>query len=311
MNRIAGLILAIMAAGVGLLLNLSTARPSTAVLPRHQPALAASTRFAIIGDYGLAGAGETGVSAIIRDWGAEFILTTGDNNYPAGASSTIDVNIGQYYAGYIGNYQGIYGSGAVENRFFPSPGNHDWIPGLQPYLDYFSLPGNERYYRTRQGAVEFFMLDSDSSEPDGAASDSIQAIWLQNALNDSEAVWKVVVFHHAPYSSGLHGNCAWMQWPFAAWGANAVVAGHDHTYERLEVDGIPYFVNGLGGASRYDFYTIPPQSLVRYNAAFGAMLGEVTPEVLVFSFVNVNGEQVDQIVLHQPAAIFLPLLIEP
>lgn len=311
MHKIAGLILAVMVAGVGMLLHLSTARSSTAVLPMHQPVLATSTRFAVIGDYGLAGAGEMDVAGIIQDWGAQYVLTAGDNNYPGGASTTIDANIGQYYASYIGNYQGIYGGGAAENCFFPSPGNHDWIPGLQPYLDYFTLPGNERYYRTRQGVVEFFMLDSDPNEPDGMASDSNQAVWLQNALNDSNAAWKVVMFHHAPYSSGPHGNCAWMQWPFAAWGVDAVVAGHDHTYERLEVDGIPYFVNGLGGASRYDFYTIPAQSIVRYNAAFGAMLGEVTAETLVFSFVNINGEQVDQIVLHQPAVVYLPVVLQP
>ena len=40
-----------------------------------------------------------------------------------------------------------------------------------------------------------------------------------------------------------------MQWPFAAWGADAVLSGHAHAYERIERDGIVYFVNGLGGRS--------------------------------------------------------------
>ena len=39
-----------------------------------------------------------------------------------------------------------------------------------------------------------------------------------------------------------------MQWPFKDWGADAVLTGHDHIYERLLVNGIPYFVNGIGGA---------------------------------------------------------------
>lgn len=311
MSRIACQVFGMVLVGMGIVLSASLLSSNAESFPVHQPALESATRFAIIGDFGLAGAGEEGVSALIENWGAEYILTAGDNNYPGGATSTMDFNIGQYYAGSIGNYHGAYGPGAVENRFFPSPGNHDWIPGLQPYLDYFTLPGNERYYRVSQGMVEFFMLDSDPNEPDGNTADSIQGAWLQKALNDSQAVWKVVIFHHAPYSSGPHGNCAWMQWPFAAWGADAVVAGHDHTYERLEVDGIPYFVNGLGGASRYDFYIIPTSSIVRYNAEFGAVLGEVTPEVLAFSFVNIKGEQVDQMVLVQPAAVFLPQVMQP
>ena len=35
--------------------------------------------------------------------------------------------------------------------------------------------------------------------------------------------------------------------------ADAVLSGHAHTYERIQRDGIVHFVNGLGGAERYDF----------------------------------------------------------
>ncbi len=84
-------------------------------------------------------------------------MTTGDNNYPDGAAATIDENIGQYYADFIYPYTGSYGTGAASNRFFPSLGNHDWYTtGAMPYLDYFALPGNERYYRFTRGPVEFF-----------------------------------------------------------------------------------------------------------------------------------------------------------
>ena len=37
------------------------------------------------------------------------------------------------------------------------------------------------------------------------------------------------------------------QWPYGEWGADAVLAGHDHTYERLFINGVTYFVNGMGG----------------------------------------------------------------
>ena len=45
-----------------------------------------------------------------------------------------------------------------------------------------------------------------------------------------------------------------------AMGATAVLAGHDHDYERLIIDGLPYFVNGLGGGGIYQFTTPVPGS---------------------------------------------------
>lgn len=63
------------------------------------------------------------------------------------------------------------------------------------------------------------------------------------------------MLHHAPFSSGSsHGSNPRVQWPFQAWGADVVLSGHDHLYERiLKTGGFPYFVNGLGGASIYGF----------------------------------------------------------
>lgn len=79
--------------------------------------------------------------------------------------------------------------------------------------------------------------------------------WLQDALGNSTAPWKVVMLHHAPFSSGTsHGSNPRTQWPFQTWGADVVLSGHDHLYERiLKNGGFPYFVNGLGGASIYGF----------------------------------------------------------
>ena len=85
-----------------------------------------------------------------------------------------------------------------------------------------------------------------------------------------------------------------MQWPFSSWGADAVIAGHDHTYERLEEDGIPYFVNGVGGAGRYYFEDILDGSLVRYNAEYGAMRVEATDTYILFEFITLAGEVVDR-----------------
>ena len=122
-----------------------------------------SVRFAVIGDYGLAGEHLDAVAKLVKNWQPDIILTVGDNNYPEGEAATIDENIGAYFHEFIFPYTGVYGEGAQENRFFPALGNHDWNTlGAQPYLDYFPLPGNERYYDFVWGPVHFFAIDSDS-----------------------------------------------------------------------------------------------------------------------------------------------------
>ncbi len=257
-------------------------------------------RFAVIGDFGWAGPDELAVFELIESWQVDFIITTGDNNYRNGEAETIDENIGQYYHAYIGTYQGEFGPGSPENRFFPSMGNHDWNAraGYEPHVTYFSLPGNERYYDIVVGSVHLYFLNSDTNEPDGVGRSSVQAEWLQTTLADSREAWQLTVMHHPAYSSGHHGSTEWMQWPFADWGVDAVLAGHDHLYERLEVDGIPYFTNGLGGSpARYDFTFVLPESLVRYNEMHGAMLVEATSDWIRFDFISVEGELIDSFTL--------------
>lgn len=260
-------------------------------------------RFAVIGDYGAARQSEADVADLVKSWDPDFIVTTGDNNYEDGAASTIDKNVGQFYHDFIAPYKGSYGAGADVNRFFPALGNHDWeTPGARPYLDYFTLPGNERYYDFVQGPVHFFVLDSDPSEPDGVTSTSIQANWLREKLAASTERWKVVYFHHSPYSSGLeHGSTEYMQWPFQAWGASAVLSGHDHGYERVVRNGFPYFVNGVGGKSLYPFWIVHVSgSQVRYNDDYGAMLVEASSSSIRFQFITRSGAMMDFYKLNAP-----------
>jgi tartrate-resistant acid phosphatase type 5 len=251
-------------------------------------------RFAVIGDYGVDTQPARDVAALVASWRPDFILTTGDNNYPSGAAETIDRHIGALYHPFIAPYRGSYGPGATVNRFFPSLGNHDWLAGALPYLDYFSLPGNERYYDVEWGPVHIFALDSDPHEPDGVDKASLQARWLQNQLASSTACWNIVYMHHPPFSSGPHGSTPWMQWPYRSWGADVVFAGHDHTYERIYHDGLPYIVNGLGGNMPYPFGTVVPESQVRFNGDVGAMLVEATNEQLTLSFITRTGQMIDR-----------------
>ena len=176
-------------------------------LVRDSADVGGRTHFAAIGDYGFAGPDEEAVADMVKATQPEFIATLGDNNYPLGAADSIDLNIGLFYHDYIAPYVGRFGCGAARNRFFPALGNHDWMTAdARPYLDYFALPGNERYYDVVWGAVHLFALDSDPSEPDGIKADSAQAAWLKRELAASTARWKIVYMHHAPYSSGPHGS---------------------------------------------------------------------------------------------------------
>ncbi|RJQ37350.1 hypothetical protein C4552_01130 [Candidatus Parcubacteria bacterium] len=253
-----------------------------------------TARFAVIGDFGIAGQNEADVANLVKSWNPDLVVTTGDNNYFSGKASTIDQNIGQYYREFIYPYVGSYGTGSTVNRFFPSLGNHDWdAPGIQPYLDYFALPGNERYYEFIWGPVHFFVLDSDEREPDGITSTSVQAQWLQQALAASAAPWKIVILHHPPYTSGYHGSDEIVQWPFREWGAHAVLAGHAHVYERVIRNGLPYIVNGVGGAEIHAFKTPICGSESRHNADFGAMLAEANTTALTFSMISRSGAVVD------------------
>jgi len=277
-----------------------TDAPQASETPPPIPVGETPVLFAVIGDFGQAGRHAFAVAEMIDSWHVDFIVTTGDNNYPDGEASTMDENIGQYYHRYIGDYKGQYNRGSETNRFFPSLGNHDWsLDNIDPYLDYFTLPGNERYYDVAFSPAHIFILDIDPHEPDGVGVSSDQAAWLKDALAASEDTWNIVVMHHPPYSSGLHGPSDWAQWPYKEWGADVVLAGHDHTYERLEVDGLLYLVNGLGGhAARYDFYNILPQSQLRYNANWGAQRVQVTSQWITFEFINILGEVIETVTLN-------------
>ena len=269
-----------------------------------------------IGDYGSAGANELAVSTLVKSWDPDFVVTSGDNNYTAGAANTIDANIGQYYAKFIYPYTGGYAllageTAATANQFWPVLGNRDWDGTADPllpthYTDYFTLPNNERYYDFVVGDVHFFMLDSgfDSTlvnrEPDGITQYTIQYDWWAARMAQSTAKWKIVVLHHPPYSNttGKTTIGAPLQWDYKAKGADLVIAGHAHNYERLLVDGLPYIVNGAGGYSISDTFIVSPvDSVLRYNTAYGALKVTVSSAEFKAEFINVSGTVIDTLTL--------------
>ncbi|MDB4271054.1 metallophosphoesterase [bacterium] len=261
--------------------------------------------FAAFGDYGSGSQNQANVANLVANVAPDFIITTGDNRYNVLA---MDETVGQFYCDYLnnsGNGPNCEGGNSQTNSFFPSTGNHDYTDGggINEYQSYFELPGtgvstsgtssSELYYDFVIGPVHFFTIDSYATL-NSPTEKIIQKNWLQEQLAASAVAWKIVYFHHAPFSSAdRHGSDPQMQWPFNIWGADAVIAGHDHTYERLQIGGIPYFVTGLGGLSVRNFGTPVAGSQVRYNGDFGSMFGEATNTSLIFRFINVQGELID------------------
>ncbi len=248
-------------------------------------------RFAMIGDAGSGDHNAAAVSDLVHGWGVDFVITVGDNNYPGGEAETIDEKIGQFWHDFIHPYLGEYGEGAEENRFWPALGNHDWNPeiGVDAHTDYFELPGNERYYDLVRGPVHLFCIDSDIHEPDSMYADGVQAQWLEEVLTDSTAPWKLVYQHHPPYSSGHYGPDVNRQWPHAEWGVDVLMAGHEHDYERLHVDGVTHVIGGIGGVATRPLRELYDGSQVAWSARHGAVLVELSETWGTFSALDTLG----------------------
>lgn len=233
------------------------------------------------------------VSVLAKSLEGDFIMHMGDTNYPTGDPVTIQDNLLKYYGGYI------------PQSFYVAFGNHDIISdgavALQTILTrQASLNSGLTYYdfiprSGRSNAEEplhIFVLDS-NGDP------AVQGPWLQARLATS-SLWNVVVLHEAPYTSDashVPGNANW-RLPYETWGANLVLSGHAHNYERLLVNGLQYITCGLGGAPKRGFAPVPVTgSQFRYSDFYGCLYVTATEHNLQVSFYNTLGEVVDSIEL--------------
>lgn len=274
---------------------------------------AQSVRFAVIGDYGVNNSNQANVAARVLASNPDLITTVGDNTYFTGNNAAADFanwdrTQGKYYAPYIRlpSNSAYAAQGSATNRFFPTMGNHDWDEGVTSYTNYFSLPGNERYYTFSQGPVQFFMLSSDPREPDGNSVGSTQYNWFVNQIAQSTARWQVVMFHH-PFqtSTGSHAPANWMNWGFQNFGVDAVFSGHNHFMERLDFGGIPWFVTGSSGNSLYNFNAVSPNSRFRNNTDFGFMMVNADNNIMNFQFINTAGTVLHSYSIPAPSAAAL------
>jgi hypothetical protein len=262
---------------------------------------------------------------------------------PADGTDKYDFTVGRKFCDFLnGAAPGPLcptGGDSPTNRFVPAPGNHDHMVGdgggpISNYLDYFALPGagvassgtsgSELYYDVKMGPVHVFVLDSDPMlleqvhELDATQGQipgyttsptDQQRAWLEAAMAASDSPWKVVALHHSPYSSAPpepgsgYGSSAWVQWPFADWGADVVLSGHHHAYERVvKGDGagqVQYVTNGLGGDDSLRSFAEPAVagSVVRLaNDGDDMVVSRLTATNTTLSFEahDANGNVVDR-----------------
>ena len=196
--------------------------------------------------------------------------------------------------------------GRFLDRTRPAPGNHDYnTAGAAGYFAYFgdrAGPEGRGYYAYTRGAWRIYSLNSNCGEIGGCGAASAQLRWLRSDLAEHPSRCALAYWHHPRYSSGRHGNQAFMD---PTWnelydaGIELVLAGHDHSYERfapmnkagnLAPDkGITSFVVGTGGREFYEFDEILPTSRARATGVAGVIRLTLQPGSWSSTFVPVPG----------------------
>jgi acid phosphatase type 7 len=203
------------------------------------------------------------------------VLTLGDNQYENGT-------LAKFRRSYDRSW------GRLKGRTRPAPGNHDYRTRTAAgYFGYFGAAAGRRsrgYYSFDVGAWHLIALNSECGHVGGCGKGSRQERWLRADLAAHPARCTLAYWHKPRFSSGMHGNDATYT---AFWralyraGADVVLVGHDHDYERFAAQtpagradparGIRQFVVGTGGKTHYGFRTIRANSRVRNSGTFGVL----------------------------------------
>jgi len=133
---------------------------------------------------------------------------------------------------------------------YPAKGNHERSREL--FLANFPVLNGKTYYTVEHDSLLFIILDATM----GLKPLSEQHTWLQQTLSADSLTAKIIIMHYPVFSSGYHGTDMEVSlfFPTMIKGYNVVMvsSGHDHDYERLEYDGISYFVSGGSGGRLRD-----------------------------------------------------------
>jgi len=206
------------------------------------------------------------------------VLVLGDNAYEDGSRR-------QYRDCYAPSW------GRLLERTLAVPGNHDHhTEGAEAFFDYFGSragPAGLGWYAETLGAWHLITLDSECDRVGGCERGSRQYEWLAAELADHPAVCTVIAFHRPRYSSGYHGDFDDVDplWRLAVEaGADIVLNGHEHSYERLgpmdadgraDESGARVFITGTGGAPLRGFKAPVETSQIRIDDRFGELVLEL------------------------------------
>jgi hypothetical protein len=221
------------------------------------------------------GCRQRAISDLVVGAGYDAVLLLGDNQYLDGA---------------LAKYRAVFHPtwGRLGPLLRPAPGNHEYgTAGASGYFDYFGPAAGERsrgYYSYDLGTWHVVVLNSNCAEIGGCGPGSLQLRWLREDLAAHPYACTLAYWHHPRFSSGLHGDDpaydAFWQVLYEA-GADLVLAGHDHNYERFAPQdpagradpehGIRELVVGTGGRETRPFGTIRPNSESRNARDLGVL----------------------------------------
>lgn len=201
-----------------------------------------TVHLAAVGDVGDSGDREDATAAAIAAIGAgqryDAMLLLGDNVYPSGDPKRLASTVFTPFAATLD--QGT--------ELLAILGNHDVKAGHgEEQMSALGMPG--RWWQRRIGEVLIVGLDSNDIE-NGA-----QLEFLDRALAETDATWRIVLLHHPPYSAGYQGSDETARDAVAPiverHGVQLVLSGHDHDYQRSKViNGVTYIVSGAGAGTR-------------------------------------------------------------
>jgi hypothetical protein len=224
------------------------------------------------------------------------VFAVGDLAYPDGSDE---------------QFANCYGRtwGRFKDRTRPAPGNHEYHNnGASGYVHYFGAAAGDpaqEYYSYDLGQWHIVSLNSECAQVGGCDTASEQGKWLQQDLKDHRAGCTLAYFHRPLFSSGLaHGNDVQVKplWDILYHaGADIVINGHDHDYERFaqqdpngkaDVDhGIREFVVGSGGKNSHRFFAASvPNSEARNADTFGVLKLTLHPKSYDWQFVPQEGK---------------------
>jgi hypothetical protein len=213
--------------------------------------------------------------AVLRRLDPDVVLPLGDTQYDEG-------RLAEYHASYDLSW------GRLLDRTRPAVGNHEYYASsnARGYFAYFgdrAGPPGQGWYSYELGGWHVVALNSNCQMlPCGPGSPQYE--WLADDLADSRASCTLAYFHHPRFSSGPHGDDPSVTplWRLLyGEGAELILVGHDHLYERFEpltpagarddLFGIRQFTVGTGGAQLYPVEDVRRHSVTRNTKSFGVL----------------------------------------